>query len=233
VDDVIIQHNPGTPDYSQFIIYSCIVGSRAYGLDTDESDTDRRGIYLPPAELHWSIRGVPEQIVIDENQTTYWELQKFIRLALKSNPTVLECLFTPLVEHASPIAQELRERRSIFLSQLVYQSYNNYVLSQFRKQSNKLEAGKAGRPKHAMHLIRLLLAGIGIMRDGTLTVQIEEHRDQLLEIRRGEMTWQEVNEWRGQLHAEFEALSHDNTLPMQPDYDAANDILIRARRSMV
>ena len=26
------------------IIYRCVVGSRAYGLDDDESDTDRRGV---------------------------------------------------------------------------------------------------------------------------------------------------------------------------------------------
>jgi uncharacterized protein len=220
-------------DYSHYIIYDCIVGSRAYGLDTDESDTDRRGIYLPPADLHWSIRGVPEQIVIDENQTTYWELQKFIRLALKANPTVLECLFTPLVEHASPIAQELREHRSIFLSQRVYFSYNNYVLSQFHKQSNRLEAGKTNKPKHAMHLIRLMLAGIGIMRDNRLTVRVDKHRDELLAIRRGEMTWQEVNDWRMKLHEEFEALFNEELLPQQPDYEAANDILLRARRSMV
>src|SRR5216683_189529 len=32
-------------DLEQFIIYRCIVGSRAYGLDHDDSDTDRRGIY--------------------------------------------------------------------------------------------------------------------------------------------------------------------------------------------
>ena len=46
----------------EHIIYSCVVGSRAYGLDSEGSDTDRRGIYLPPAELHWSLYGVPEQL---------------------------------------------------------------------------------------------------------------------------------------------------------------------------
>jgi hypothetical protein len=32
-------------DLESLIIYRCVVGSRAYGLDTDDSDTDRRGIY--------------------------------------------------------------------------------------------------------------------------------------------------------------------------------------------
>lgn len=46
--------------YGPHLIYRCVVGSRAYGLETPESDTDRRGFFLPPAELHWSLDGVPE-----------------------------------------------------------------------------------------------------------------------------------------------------------------------------
>jgi hypothetical protein len=50
-------------DYQLFdyVIYRCVVGSKAFGLDDENSDTDRRGIYLPPAEVHWSMFGVPEQ----------------------------------------------------------------------------------------------------------------------------------------------------------------------------
>ncbi|MDZ7617078.1 MAG: nucleotidyltransferase domain-containing protein [Patescibacteria group bacterium] len=49
------------------VIYRCVIGSRAYGLDDSESDTDWRGVYLPPADLHWSLYGVPEQL---ENDAT-------------------------------------------------------------------------------------------------------------------------------------------------------------------
>jgi hypothetical protein len=31
-------------DLEKLVIYRCVVGSRAYGLDNDESDTDRRGV---------------------------------------------------------------------------------------------------------------------------------------------------------------------------------------------
>src|SRR2546429_3058019 len=34
-----------------------LVGSRPYGLDHDESDKDRRGVYVAPAELRWSLFG--------------------------------------------------------------------------------------------------------------------------------------------------------------------------------
>ena len=106
-----------------FIIYRCVVGSRAHGLDDAASDTDRRGIYLPPARLHWSLAGLPEQIEDRAVHECYWELEKFLRLALKASPNVLECLSTPLVEHATPLAEELRGLRDRFLSKQLYQTY--------------------------------------------------------------------------------------------------------------
>ena len=76
---------PASSDFDfwkPFIIYRCVVGSQAFGLSGDDSDVDRRGIYLPPADLHWSLYGVPEQIGPNrtghQNDTheAYWELQK-------------------------------------------------------------------------------------------------------------------------------------------------------------
>jgi hypothetical protein len=78
-------------DLFRFVQYRCVVGSHAYGLAGEGSDVDRRGFYLPPAELHWSLARVPEQIERDPVEV-YWELEKFLRLALKANPNVLECL---------------------------------------------------------------------------------------------------------------------------------------------
>ncbi len=83
-------------DLYQRVIYRCVVGSQAYGLADSHSDVDRRGVYLPAADLHWSLYGVPEQLENDPTQEAYWELQKFLVLALKANPNVLECLYIPL-----------------------------------------------------------------------------------------------------------------------------------------
>jgi len=150
----------------QCVIFRCVVGSRAYGLDEPSSDVDRRGVYLPPADAHWSLFGVPEQLDSDETQECYWELQKFLTLALKANPNVLECLYSPMVELATPPADELLAMRDAFLSKLVYQTYNGYVLSQFKKLNTRMRNHGDIKWKHAMHLIRLLLAGIvGLQRD--------------------------------------------------------------------
>ncbi len=77
---------PGGRLLFERVILRVVVGSRAYGLDIEGSDTDRRGVYLPPAETHWSLYGAPEQIDDEAWQETYWELQKLLILALKANP---------------------------------------------------------------------------------------------------------------------------------------------------
>jgi predicted nucleotidyltransferase len=209
----------------------CVIGSRAYGLDDDASDTDRRGIYLPPAAMHWSLYGVPEQLENKNTEECYWEMQKFLTLALKANPNVLECLYTPLVEHATPLATELLEMRAAFLSKLIYQTYNGYVMSQFKKLEQDLRSRGEIKWKHAMHLIRLLLEGISVLREGFLHVRMDEHRESLLAIRRAAIDWAEVDAWRLRLHREFDAAFAATPLPERPDYERVNAFLIKARRT--
>ncbi len=218
-------------DLMDCVIYRCVIGSRAHGLDEQASDTDRRGVYLPPAEMHWSLYGVPQQLENAQTEECYWELQKFLTLALKANPNVLECLYTPLVEQATPLARELLDMRDAFLSKLVYQTYNGYVLSQFKKLTARLKTGRDIKWKHAMHLIRLLLAGITTLREGTVPVSVETHRDRLLAIRRGELPWEQIDDWRLELHKQFDAAFEQTKLPERPDYERANALLIKARRS--
>lgn len=215
------------------VIFRCVIGSRAYGLDTAESDTDRRGIYLPPADLHWSLYGVPEQLENEETQEAYWELRKFLILALKANPNVLECLYTPLVEHATPLAEELLEMRSLFLSRLVYQTYNGYVMSQFKRMQAHLRNHGQVKWKHVMHLIRLLISGTEVLRHGFVPIRVDDYRDRLMAIKQGEMPWDDVEKWRLSLHGEFDKSFEETKLPERPDYERANEFLIKARRSAV
>jgi hypothetical protein len=87
--------------------------------------------------------------------------------------------------------------------------------------------------KHVMHLIRPLHSGISIMREGFVPVRVEEQRDKLLAIRRGEVPWEEVEDWRKRLHHEFNAAAETTKLPERPDYEKVNALLIEARRLAV
>ena len=206
---------------------------RAYRLESEESDTDRRGIYLPPAVLHWSLYGVPEQLENLQTEETYWELQKFLILALKANPNVLECLYSPLVEHAVAAGRGTDGRcAGMFLSKLVYQTYSGYVMSQFKKLQSDLRNKGEVKWKHVMHLVRLLISGVTVLEEGFVPVRVGEHREQLLAIKRGEVALAEVEKWRLELHRRFDEAAGKTKLPDRPDYGAANAFLVKARRFM-
>ena len=219
-------------ELDDFILYRCVIGSRAYGLDHDASDTDRRGIYLAPAALHWSLFGAPEQFEDNTSQSCYWELQKFLTMALKANPNILECLYSPLVEKVAPLGEALLAIRAGFLSQMIFQTFNGYALSQFKKIEQDRRNHGAVRWKHAMHLLRLLLTGAATLRDGRVPVLVETHRERLLAVKRGDLDWSEIDAWRQELHRAFERAYNETRLPERPDYDAANRFLIRARREI-
>ncbi len=211
------------------IIYRCVVGSRAYGLETEASDTDLRGVYLAPLEMQLSLFGAPEQFEDNRAQTCYWELQKFLVMALKANPNILECLYSPLVDKITPVGEQLLALRESFLSQMVFQTFNGYALSQFKKLEQDLRNQGEVRWKHAMHLLRLLITGAATLRERRVPVRVEQHRDRLLAVKHDELPWPEVNAWRQELHRDFERALAETTLPERPDYEAANRFLLSAR----
>jgi uncharacterized protein len=222
-------------DLRPFIIYQCQVGSKAFGLADAESDEDWRGIYLPPARLHWSLYKVPEQLEFADatKDEVYWELEKFLKLALKANPNVLEILWTPLVLKADEVAQRLLAIRKSFLSKHLYKTYSGYVLSQFRRIANAVAREGAYKPKHAMHLIRLLYSGIAALRSGEIRIDVANQRDELLSIKSGALTFEQAKARALELDREFQQAFKTTELPDQPDYRRADEFLVWARRRMV
>ncbi|GAA3658846.1 nucleotidyltransferase domain-containing protein [Nonomuraea antimicrobica] len=207
---------------SDDMILSVVVGSRAYGLDTDGSDTDRRGVFVAPTSAFWRLDKpathrdgpLPEQFS--------WEVERFCRLALDANPTVLECLWSPIVEVITPAGRRLRELREAFLSERAQRSFIGYAEAQFRRLDPE-------RPnwKQAMHMVRLLLSGLHLVRHGEPLVAMAAHRERLLAIRRGEVPWDEVQRWRAALSAELAAAP--SVLPELPERGRVEEFLIGVR----
>ncbi len=225
---------PGV-DLRQYVILRVAAGSRAFGLATETSDDDRRGVFLPPAELTWSLFKPPEQIEYktDGVEEVCWELEKYLLLALQANPNILETLWSPVVLLADEIGRELLALRGAFLSRHLYKTYSGYVLSQFRLMRRNHERTGTFKVKHAMHLVRLLHSGIHALRTGDILVDVGEHREELLRIRRGELTFDEVSRLALELDQQFQETFTTTRLPERPDYDRVNRFLVQARRSRV
>lgn len=225
----------GDEDFTPFVIYRCQVGSKAFGLANEDSDDDLRGIFLPPADRHWSLYQVPGQIEIktELDDEVYWEIEKFFKLALKANPNILETLWTPIVLTAKPMGEKIRANRNAFLSNHLYKTYSGYVLSQFRRMKNAYEKTGKYKNKHAMHLVRLLYSGIGALKTGEIMIDVSEHREQLLNIRNGKFTFEQIRQFALELDREFQDAFEHTSLPDQPDFESVNRLLLEARKSMV
>lgn len=212
-------------------VYACVMGSRAFGLATRSSDTDRRGVYAAPAPLFWRLRKPPTHIDGPAEEQFSWELERFCELALAANPNVLECLHSPLVERIDATGRELLSLRGAFLSRQVHRTFVGYAVGQRRKLDADVRLHGAPRWKHAMHLLRLLASCRNLLRSGELLIDAGAERDRLLAVRNGEMPWPEVESWMERLREEADAAAERTPLPHGPDRARVEDFLIRTRRA--
>ena len=83
-------------------VLSVVAGSRAYGIATEDSDIDRRGVFVAPTPLFWGFAKPPSHVDGPDAERFSWELERFLGLALDANPTVLECLWTLRTAAVSP-----------------------------------------------------------------------------------------------------------------------------------
>lgn len=114
------------------LLLECISGSRAYGLDTAQSDTDIKGVFYLPRSAYFGIGYLP-QVSNDTNDEVYYEIGRFVNLLLKNNPNLLELLATPTdcILYRHPLMDKLPLR--LFLSRKCKDSFAGYALSQIRK----------------------------------------------------------------------------------------------------
>jgi hypothetical protein len=212
-------------------IYAAVVGSRAFGLATDASDTDLRGVYAAPAPAFWGLVKPPQHVDGPAPEQFSWELDRFCELALKANPNLLEVLWSPLPVIRTALGDELLALRPAFLSQLVHQTFSGYVLSQFKLIEKDLRQRGEPKWKHVMHLLRLLREGRDLLEHGEVRLDAGADRDRLLAVRRGEVSWDEADRWRLSLHASIDSALTRTPLPAVPDAARVDDWLrsVRAR----
>ena len=80
--------------------------------------------------------------------------------------------------------------------------------------------------------MRLLLSAISALREGELRVRLDEERDALLTIKRGERPWPDFNAYACAWPKNSMKRFASTQLLERPDYARANEFLLKARREM-
>lgn len=114
------------------LLFECVSGSKAYGLDTPQSDTDLKGVFYLPKTRFYGLDYVA-QVSNETNDEVYYELGRFVELLSKNNPNLLEMLATPQehIVYKHPLMHKLA--LELFLSKLCKDSFAGYAVSQIRK----------------------------------------------------------------------------------------------------
>jgi predicted nucleotidyltransferase len=115
------------------LIYHVVCGSHSYGLNTPESDIDKKGICIVPKEYLFGL-GTFEQQELGADETIY-SLHKFVRLAFDCNPNIIEILFTDpqFILFINKYGQLLRDNRHLFLSKRARYSFGGYAIAQLKR----------------------------------------------------------------------------------------------------
>jgi predicted nucleotidyltransferase len=206
------------------IIFETISGSRLYGTNLPESDTDYRGVCIPPMKvlLDPFQQFKQKDHGFQEKDRVIYGLSKFMYLCSECNPNIVELLFSPpeFWKTKSPQWNLLVENRDLFLSKQARFTFSGYAFSQL----GAIEHNKHNFPyKPAMHLMRLIYEGKELLLTGNITLPLPQ-KDELLEIRKGNCTYEYIMEKAKSMDDDFERCYSESPLPENPDLDRLKEL---------
>jgi predicted nucleotidyltransferase len=227
-------------------ILRSVVGSGVHGIAlAGFDDRDELGVYIEPAD--WALgatehredyisRTQPEGVRSGHGDVdlVMYSLRKYLRLAVKGNPTVLLPLFAPLelLVVATRAGEELRELRSAFLSQQAVERFLGYMRSQHERMLGQSRKNVPNRPelierfgwdvKYGSHALRLAYQGREIATTGSLTLPLPaEEREQVLAVKRGQVPRDKVSAEIGEIETQLRELLDEGRTPLPPVADLA------------
>lgn len=114
------------------LLFECISGSNAYGLNLPSSDMDIKGVFVLPQSMYYGLDYIP-QISDEKNDVVYYELKRFVELLYKNNPNILEMLNSPedCILYKHPLFDLLEP--TLFLSKQCKETFAGYAMSQIKK----------------------------------------------------------------------------------------------------
>ncbi|MFZ3589492.1 nucleotidyltransferase domain-containing protein [Bacillus sp. DJP31] len=171
-------------DYHVKVLYACESGSRAWGFPSKDSDYDVRFIYIHNPDWYLSIDQKRDVIEIPKHDSlsipihelldvSGWELTKALKLFRKSNPPLLEWMYSSIVYYQSYSGvDKMRELdTNIFAPNSCMYHYLNMAKGNYRDYLQ----GQKVKIKKYFYVLRPILAAKWIQKYNTIP-PIEFHK---------------------------------------------------------
>lgn len=133
------------------IVLETVVGSRAWGLEEQGSDTDLRGVFVLPFPWTTGLVEPPSDLVSVDGSSNYWEVSKALRQAIRADPNTLETLLLPGATATDEMGAWIIEAREAFVSIEIYGTFGRYALSQLKRLRQGMRLAE-----HRVHLLQWL-----------------------------------------------------------------------------
>jgi predicted nucleotidyltransferase len=247
----IIRDNKSLDDWAILLAYRGSISHGMYVPDSDPNsvdDKDVMGVCIPPIDYYFGLKQFgshgTQEIMRDEWDIVVYEAKKFISLLQQGNPNVLALLW--LADNyylkMTNAGKLIIDNRDFFVGKHVYRAFTGYAYSQLHRMTHHEFHGRMGAKrkalvekygydtKNAAHLIRLLRMGIEFLTDGQLYV-LREDASQLLEIKRGEWTLEQVKTEADKGFAMAEQAYINSKLPIGPNKEKINDLTVNVIES--
>lgn len=128
--------NDAPPWLPERTILLTIHGSKAYGLDTPTSDTDYKGVAIPPREYFTGFLDRFEQHESHQPlDLVIFDIRKFFAMACDCNPNIIEVLWTDEADLLvlTKEGRAIRDLRQDFLSQKAKHTFSGYAVAQLKR----------------------------------------------------------------------------------------------------
>lgn len=212
-------------------------GSRALGLAmNNDADYDYRGVFIAPNKELLSFNKPKETISFgssndNEAEFVFHEVEKFFKLAIKGNPSILHLLFLPDYNYLDNFGQMIIANREIFLGQeAIRNAFGGYAYSQilYLKRNHKFSKGRSKEhkiKKHIRHCFRLFDSGIELLETGKITIPLKNPQ-KYLEIQEynDEQKWMKLF-WQ----ADKKFKNTNSELPLRANKEMIEYLLLKIR----
>lgn len=236
-------------------MYLCVMGSKAYGVSTDDSDEDIYGFCIPPKRMlvnpinefvpgfdqyedfgQWQEHHINDKSSGKEYDFSVYNITKYFRLVMENNPNMIDSLFVPrtCVIHSTPISEKIRESRKMFLHKGAYHKFKGYAYSQLHKMRIKSPDPGSKRwvdyQKHGYDL-KFAYHLVRLLNEAEQILvegdlDLQRNREQLKSIRRGEWYENQIIEYFNNKEKQLEELYAKSDLPHSPDRNKIRALLV-------
>jgi uncharacterized protein len=236
--------------------YLTIMGSQAYAVNNDDSDLDLYGWCIPPKDMifphlrgeipgfgfqtqrfeQFQQHGVIEKDHDKEYDLNIYNIIKYFQLVMENNPNMIDSLFTDqtCVLKSTKLSEHMRDNRKTFLCKKAWHTFKGYSYAQMKKLRIK-EPNPDGKRYHmiqkygfdvkfAYHVVRLLNEVEMILVEHDL--DLRRNNDQLKEIRAGQWTMDQIEQYFLMKERSLEETYVKSTLRHKPDEAAIKKILL-------